>query len=136
MNLNELWQEQFKIGSWGQWNIDLDSSTLTFSQDGRPRVVANIVVVGTTKGSQWEWSWGNRHMPDSSRVPMTAVREFGEEKGWAPLTALFLDEFEEDMGWDLSAIAAHILEAEAAYRCPINSGDFVFVLAFATRFVN
>ena len=137
MDRNEQWMEQFKIGDWPRWDRDFDSSTLIFSEEGQPRVIADIVVTGTVHGNEWEWAWGNPHLPAKSRDQMSAVRDFGEDKGWPKLTTLFLEN-DEYLGWELTAIAAHLLEAEGVYRCPDGdiSGGFVYVLAFNTRFVN
>ncbi|MBT9331108.1 hypothetical protein D0Y96_008615 [Acidipila sp. 4G-K13] len=75
-------------------------------------------------------------MPSESRDRMSAVRDFGEEKEWAPLTTLFL-ESNEYLGWEFTAIAAHLLGADAGYRCPDSDapGNFVYVVTFNTRFV-
>ncbi|MGC2618998.1 MAG: DUF6882 domain-containing protein, partial [Acidobacteriaceae bacterium] len=88
-------------------------------------------------GTRWEWSWGNPNFPEQAREKMARVRELGEEKEWAKLTSLFLDN-DEYLGWELCSIAAHILNAEGSYRCPDTDdpGNFTYVLAFDTRFGN
>jgi hypothetical protein len=137
MERNKDWMEKFGIGKWPRWDCDFETETLKFSADGRVQVVADIVAVGTVHGSRWEWAWGNPHSPSRSRERMAAVREFGEEKGWERLTTLFLDS-DEYTGWEFSAISAHILNSDGVYRCPDSDqpGNFVYVLAFNTRFVN
>src|SRR6185437_8162477 len=117
MELNKHWLEQFKIDYWPRWDYDLDSSTLVFSQNGQRKVIADIEVVGTVHGTSWEWAWGNLNLPEPCRARIGAVREFGEEKQWAKLTTLFL-ESDDFLGWELTSIAAHILGAKGAYRCP------------------
>jgi len=139
MERNDAWTEKFRITSWPRWDYDHEGSHLTFSEAGHTRVIADIVVVGTTdkNGTRWEWSWGNPNFPAESREKMAMVREFGEEKEWAKLTSLFLDN-DEYLGWELSSIAGHILNAEGSYRCPDNDdpGNFIYILAFNTKFVN
>lgn len=139
MDRNREWTERFKIGDWPRWDYDHERSQLTFSAEGRVRIVADIVVVGTVDkdGSRWEWSWGNPNFPAHSRESMEKIKEFGEEKDWAKLTSLFLDN-DDHLGWELSSIAAHILNAEGTYRCPDDeeSGNFIYLVAFNTRFVN
>jgi len=136
MDRNERWMEQFKIGSWPRWDRDFVSSTLTFSENGDPKVIADIVVTGTVHGNEWEWAWGNPHLPAESQAQMGVVRDFGANKNWPKLTTLFL-ESDEYLGWELTAIAAHILEADGVYRCPDSDSpeNFVYVLAFNSRFV-
>jgi hypothetical protein len=48
MRLNELCEQEFRISSWPRWDYDFDRGTLTFSQDGVPKVRASIQVIGTT----------------------------------------------------------------------------------------
>src|SRR6185312_14902931 len=79
---NDLWLEKYKIGTWGRWDYSLEDATLTFSQDGKPKVVCNIQAIGSVMGNSWEWSWGNENLPDSCKTRMNEVREFGEEKQW------------------------------------------------------
>jgi hypothetical protein len=137
MKRNDAWAEKFRIGKWGRWGCDFEAERLMFSADDRVQVMADIVVVGSVQSSKWEWGWGNPHLPTQSRERMAAVREFGEEKEWEKLTTLFLDS-DEYLGWELSAISAHILNAEGVYRCADRSqpGNSIYVLAFNTRFVN
>jgi len=137
MERNKQWMNRFRIGTWPRWDYDLESCTLTFSQDSQPRVVADIEAVGTVQGSQWEWAWGNRNLSANCRSRIGTVRDFGEEKEWDKLTTLFL-ESDEYLGWELTSVAAHILGAEGGYRCPYGDkpGNSLYVVAFNTRFVN
>ncbi|MBV8113393.1 MAG: hypothetical protein JO300_01540 [Silvibacterium sp.] len=137
MERNKQWKSHFRIGDWARWDYDLDPCTLTFSEAGRAKVVADFEAVGTVQGSQWEWAWGNRNLSAKCRSRITAVRDFGEEKGWAKLTTLFL-ESDEYLGWELTSIAAHILNADGTYRCPTDDkpNEFLYVVTFNTRFVN
>ena len=139
MERNEAWTEKFRIGSWPQWEYDHEGSHLIFTEQGRAKVIADIVPVGMSykQGTRWEWSWGNPNFPPASRERMEKVREFGEVKEWPKLTTLFLDN-DEYLGWELSSISAHLLNAEGSYRCPDKDepGNFIYVLAFNTRFVN
>jgi len=135
MERNKEWMEKFRIGKWPRWDYDFEAETLTFS-DGRPRVIADMIVVGSLNGSEWEWTWGNPNMPARSQEKMSLIREFGEQKEWSKLTTLFL-KGDQHMGWEFAAIAAHLLGADGAYRCPDSQspGNFTFVLAFDTRYV-
>lgn len=137
MNLNKRWFDQFQIGTWPRWDFDLETSRLIFSKNGQPKVIADVVLVGSVERNRWEWVWGNPRMPAASRERMSKVRDFGEEKGWERLTTLFL-ESDEYLGWELTAITAHLLNAEGVYRCPDLGapGDFLYLTAFNTNFVH
>jgi hypothetical protein len=136
MDLNKRWMEQFKISTWPRWDFHPVTSRLIFSRDGEPMVAADVVVTGAVQGDRWEWAWGNPYMPVVSRERMTAVRDFGQEKKWEKLTTLFLEN-DEYLGWELTAISAHLLAAEGVYRCPASGapGDFTYVMTFDTKFV-
>lgn len=139
MERNDVWRAKFKIGTWPRWDYEHEESRLVFSEAGRPRVIADIVVVGMVDkgGSRWEWSWGNPNFPIATRQSMDSVRAFGAEKEWPQLTSLFLDN-DDYLGWELTSISHHLLNAEGAYRCPDDDepGNFIYVLAFNTHFVN
>lgn len=137
MKRNDEWFRKFNIGEWPQWYYDSEAEMLRFTEDGKAKVVADIVTVGLISKGRWEWSWGNPNVPLKSRETMERVRQFGELKEWSKLTTLFVDS-DEYLGWELSAISAHILNAEGVYKCPLDKevGISVYVLAFNTKFVN
>lgn len=139
MQRNDGWINGFMINDWPRWDYDHEVGRLIFSERGCAKVIADVVAVGTVnrRGTRWEWSWGNPNFPAHSRESMSIVRAFGEEKEWPKLTTLFLEN-DEYLGWELSAISAHILDAEGAYRCPDSDepGNFIYLLAFNTRSVN
>lgn len=136
MQQNDLWKERFQIDAWPRWDYDLDSNTLVFSQDGRPKVSARIVAAGSVHNDQWEWTWGNRTFPDPTRMITEVVRSFGERKQWPALTTLFLP-YDAYLGWELTAIAAHLCEAEATYRCPGSvANDYLYLMLFETKYID
>lgn len=137
MVLNEKWLAEFKIGDWPRWDYELESSTLTFSDEGEARVVADIQVVGTVQGVEWEWSWGNITLPAKCRSRMAAVKASGEGKNWSKLTSLFQGS-DDHLGWEFTAVSAHILCAKGGYRCPDEQvpGNFLYTVVLDSRFIN
>jgi hypothetical protein len=136
MQQNDLWLKQYRINDWPRWDYSLANATLTFSQDGKPKVVCAIQAVGSVQGDSWEWSWGNKNLPDSCKSEMHRVREFGEEKQWGKLTSLFLDNTEY-LGWELASVSAHLIGGMAAYRCPDSEtpGYFMYLVVLSSQFV-
>lgn len=126
--LNEANEKGFRIGSWSRYDYDLDRGTLTFSQDGIAKVVASILVAGTTSQSAgtWLWSWANGYLPESVSEPVKKVRDFGISEVITELAEPYVQD-DEDLGWALTAIAAKIMDAKGAYRCPGNNG-YVYVI--------
>lgn len=110
-----------KYGRHERWDWDADASTLTFSNSGRARLRIHVSIVGTTQGHSWQWSWANKNIPPYSKLDMEKVREFGEVNGFERLTSKFLDA-DEHTGWEMTAIAAHLLDAPGAYRFPTDAG--------------
>jgi hypothetical protein len=128
MRLNEACDLAFRLSSWPRWDYDLERRTLTFSKQGIPKVIASIQVVGTTSisGGTWLWGWANRSLPKKAVEMVRKVRQFGEVEGLSALTEAYSPD-EEDLGWEMTAIAAEILHAKGAYRCPDDNG-FVYLV--------
>jgi hypothetical protein len=134
---NELWLEKYKIEDWPRWDYSLEEATLTFSQDGQPKVICEMQAIGSVLGTSWQWSWANKNLPDACKSRMHEVRDFGEEKHWTQLTSLFLDD-EEGLGWELASVSVHLLNGTAVYRCPDSEtpGYFIYLVILSSQFVN
>jgi hypothetical protein len=128
MRLNELCENEFRISSWPRWDYDLERGTLTFSANGVPKVLASIQVVGTTSltGGTWMWGWANENLPPKVTKEVAKVREFGLAGNIPELKEAELPD-DEYLGWGMTAVAAKLLGAKGAYRCPGDNG-FVYVV--------
>jgi hypothetical protein len=135
MRLNELCNNEFRISSWPRWDYELHRGTLTFSQDGVPKVQASIQVIGTTSISEgtWMWGWANDSLPANVTKEVATVREFGTTENITELTKEELPD-DEHLGWGLTAVAAKVLGAKGAYRCPGSNG-FIYVVYSSIDFV-
>jgi len=134
-DLNKKCEEEFRISSWPRWDYNLDRGTLTFSQDGQPKVIASIQVVGSTSLSSgtWLWSWANQSFPPRVTREVEKVRAFGELENLPELTQAKRPT-DEHVGWEMTAIAAKVLGAKGAYRCPGENG-LVYVIYSSLAFV-
>jgi hypothetical protein len=135
-DLNEKCEREFHISSWPRWDYDLDRGILTFSQDGQPKVVASIQVVGSTSLSSgtWLWSWANQSFPPCVTKEVEKVRAFGELED-LPELAQATKPADEYLGWEMTAIAAKVLGAKGAYRCPWEKGC-VYVIYSSVTFAS
>lgn len=124
MDKNERFEEQY--GSHAQYDWDDEAVTLTFSHPILPTVRIDVTVVGSTEGNSWEWSWANSNYGDRSKLGIEKVRQFGEANGYENLTSAFLNA-DEDTGWEMTAVAAHLLDAPGAYRFPTDAGHCYLV---------
>ena len=104
-----------------RWDWDPDAVTLTFSDPDLPTLRIDVSIVGTVEGTSWQWSWANRNVPASNSVGMEKVRDFGEVNRLEKLTTAFL-EADEYTGWEMTAVAAHVLDAAGAYSFPTERG--------------
>ncbi|MES2613213.1 MAG: hypothetical protein V4679_23375 [Pseudomonadota bacterium] len=123
------------ISRFERWDYDQAAGTLTFSHAGVPRVVADIEFIGSiskTSGT-WLWAWANFHNHAKVVARIPALREWGEEQGFLPLT---VPRWEADTtdGWELSGVAAQLLGAKGVYRAPADNG-FLFMALMSVRTV-
>jgi hypothetical protein len=127
MRLNELCEKEFHVSSWPRWDYNLERGTLTFSENGVPKVLASIQVIGTTSASDgtWMWGWANENLPTNVTKAVARVREFGQAGNIAELSEAKLPD-DEYLGWAMTAVAAKLLGARGAYRCPTEDG-FIYV---------
>jgi hypothetical protein len=136
MDLNEQCENGFRLAEWPRYAYDLETASLVFSRDGVPHVIAKVQLVGTIDGEEktWRWGWADLSVPDVSTRRMEELRAFGEREGIAELTAEALLN-EKYLGWEMTAVAAKVLGAKGAYRCPRAEGGtayFVYTeIAFA-----
>ena len=102
-----------------RYDYDVDAGTLTFSENGIVKVIADIQVVGTTSDKDWLWGWANDWWPQQIVSDLEAVVGFGEQHGIMELTSGYVsDDDLNNLGWQLTAVAVRILDAVAAYRPP------------------
>ena len=71
------------------------------------------------------WGWANESLPPSVTKAVAKVREFGQAENIAKLTEAELPD-NEYLGWEMTAVAAKLIGAKGAYRCP-NENGFVYV---------
>ena len=126
----------FRLDSWPRWDWSQDTRQLVFSEDGVPRVVADIQFVGTTstETGTWLWSWANEHVDPALSRDVDEVRGFGEAHGIAQLTT---PKWEGDAtdGWEMTSIAAYVLQAKGAYRTPREHG-FTYMIFTTVRWAD
>ena len=126
-------QDRFDLSKHERWDYDQESGEIVFSNAGVPAVAARFQIVGSisTANDTWLWSWANFSLVPEISEQLVAVREFGEEEGFANLTVPKWPATEED-GWELTAVAAKALNADGAYRTPSEAG-FLYLLLMDVR---
>lgn len=119
----------YQLSSWQRYNYNQEGGTIVFSSDGRIGIVADIHIVGSTSksGGTWLWAWDNPSVLDRVKHCLTDVRTFGEVHGFDKLTTPKWPGDERD-GWEMTAVAAFILQTQGAYRAPHDNGVLFMVL--------
>jgi hypothetical protein len=114
---------EFSLGKWPRYDLYQERRELVFSEDGHPRVIAEIQLVGSisTRSNTWLWSWANDSIDGSLTVAASTVRLYGEEHGFSHLTTSKWDADETD-GWGMTAITAFLTSAKGVYRSPWEGG--------------
>jgi hypothetical protein len=124
----EVLKAQYELSNHERWDWNQGTGEIVFSNAGVTTVVARIQFVGSisTVTDTWLWSWANSNLnPDISRDMLT-VRTLGETEDFASLTVPLWPAAEVD-GWEMTAVAAKVLNAQGAYRTPGETG-FTFML--------
>ena len=136
---NALLSNEFRLGSWPRFDYDLENRQLVFSEDGKPKVIADIQVAGTTsaRAGNWLWAWANSDWPPQCVEDAERVCSFGEEHAIAELTSGYVkDDDLNALGWELTAIAARVCDAAGAYRPPREDGGGLFLLYRSVRWAS
>ncbi|MBI3546704.1 MAG: hypothetical protein HY081_08975 [Gammaproteobacteria bacterium] len=117
----------FSLSKHKRWDYDQSTGLLTFSNNGIPAVIADVEFIGSysTVSETWLWSWSNFHLLENVRTRIKAVREYGEHRAFPRLTIPKWPA-DEVHGWEVSAVATHVLSAKGVYRAPTENG-FLFM---------
>ena len=107
----------FGLGAATVWDMDQHTGQLFLSRDGEPQFAAAVQAVGSlgVYDNRWFWSWADRSIPDPASESILQVKDFGQENRFPRLTIPKWHAEEAD-GWDMTAIAAHLLNGKGAYR--------------------
>ncbi|HET9863248.1 MAG TPA: hypothetical protein VFP37_07375 [Steroidobacteraceae bacterium] len=124
----EEFARKFRIREYERWDYDQGTAQLMFSSGGRPVVICDVAFAGSlsTSSDTWLWSWANESNAEGVKARMREVRAYGEKNRYEPLAGAFWPAHEAD-GWQMTSIAAFLLDAIGAYRAP-NENGFLFMV--------
>lgn len=120
--------QEYRLSTWERFDWNQDSQELVFSDQGQPKVIAKIQFVGSfsNRSNTWRWAWANDSVVPGMKQDVARVKALGEQRGWKRLVTPQWDADEQD-GWNMTAVAAHVLDAQGAYRTPDEDG-FTFMI--------
>lgn len=127
-------EADYGLSHFERWGHDASAGTLTFSDGGVARVVADIEFIGSVSEASgtWLWAWANFHNQAQVVARIPAVWEWGEARGFLHLTVPLWKGDATD-GWELSGVAAEVLGACGVYRVPTASGFLYMALMSVQR---
>jgi hypothetical protein len=113
------------------WYYDQPTGKLTFSDDGIIKLIIDYEAVGSVskKTNTWLWGWANPHLEDKVKTEIGKVRDYGLKCKLSKLCDPKWDAEEVD-GWEMTAIAAFLLQAKGAYRIPHAENDLYSFVIF------
>lgn len=114
---------------------DQRTATLTLSDSaGTPRVTAGVQFVGSLskRTKTWLWAWANPTVRAPVKEGARQVRAYGERYGIAKLTEREWPADEAD-GWEMTAVAARVLNARGGYRTEDADGYTFLVITSLRR---
>lgn len=107
------------LGSFDRWDFSQDDGLLVFSNDDGLRAECPAQIVGSysTADESWLWAWANTTLDEPLTLDSRALRDYGEERGYARLTTAKWWGEEAD-AWHMAALAVKLRNAQGAYRGP------------------
>ena len=108
------------FGASQRWFIDREERTIRFfDEPAETFLLADVTVVGSfsTRTNTWLWSWGNEHYSPEDIGAVWQLQAFGEVRGLSRFSEPHWSAEEVDC-WEVTQVAAELLDAEAIYRAP------------------
>jgi hypothetical protein len=120
--------EKWKLNKFARYNFDQEKGQIEFLDGQGPDLVCEVQIIGTysKETKTWLWAWNNPWTSDKLKNDSLRVNDFGASHGVERLLNPKWEATEED-GWDMTAVAAHLVSAEGAYRLP-NREVMIFML--------
>jgi hypothetical protein len=133
---NSICEERFHLGKFHRIDYEQETGKMIFSDPGvLPKVISDFQVVGTlsSRSNTWLWAWDNPYLLENITIAVHEVRTFGEEKGLKKLVEPKWEATGND-AWEMTAIAAKLLQAEGVYNFP-SDGIMVYVVLHSIKWI-
>lgn len=122
-------ENEFGLGHFDRYDLEPENEQIIFSSSDGKRVQANFIPIGTfsPESGSWMWGWNNSAFTDSLRDKSKRLKVLAEITGFE----MFLNptsEVDEDMAWEMVAMAVHTLKSEGVYRAPANNLMYFYAL--------
>jgi len=122
--------EHYGFGSHDNFVVEYEDQLLSFFKKERRTIEAKILPIAShvPEKNSLVWFWSNRNLPDHVRVPSEAIKKLYDVTGYEIFKENSV-ECDEDMAWEIAALACKCLEAKGVYRIPhSNLNTYVLIL--------
>jgi hypothetical protein len=125
--LTEAHRRAWRHGEEETWDFNQDDGALKFQFADGTLAACPAQIIGTldTRAGTWMWSWCNRSIDPNLTADAESIRAFGEARGFAVLTEPVF-RCDEELGWQLTALALALCARQGLYRGPAGPSTFVY----------
>ncbi len=112
------------------YDWDQDTRQIVFSSEGTATVVASFQIVGDISAltNTWLWAWANPTVDEALKGSSREVYELGQRNHLERLVTAKWPAGEAD-GWDMTGVAAKVVQASGAYRtCGKEGCEFLLLM--------
>jgi hypothetical protein len=114
-------QDDFKLGEWPRWALDQETETLTFfDENDRVALEGSFIHIGSysPKSDSWKWGWSNHSISLALREKALPLKRLKAITGFELFEFEGTFEVDEQMAWELAAMAVQLFNSVGCYRAP------------------
>lgn len=116
-------EAEFHLSRYDHYDWHQDTGEIVFSSKGEAKVTASFQIIGdiSKRSGTWMWAWANDTVDAPLKSAAKRVRELGQRQYIERLVKPTWAAYETD-GWEMTGIAAKLVQAPGAYRTCHESG--------------
>ncbi len=121
--------QEFGLGQCERFILDLERGLLSGCDRQQVRLQANITPIGSycLRQRQWRWAWADQKVSPSLKAEAAYLKGLAHQTGLAFFQAESF-ESDEQLTWELTAMACHYLDAAGWYRMASDEGFWILAL--------
>ena len=129
--------DNYGFGSLDQFNHDFEKEEIYFLRDDTLEVKAKITPIGSCSAEveTWVWAWADDAFPDNLRMKSEKLKELESMTGFEMFSSESI-QVDEDMVWEITAMALELLGSEGAYKAPINDVLYFYALSDVQKVIS
>ena len=122
--------KNYGFGTFDKYEFDFEQEEIYFIRGDKIDVVANIVPIGSfnLQSNSWMWGWANEAFPECLRQKSNVLKTLKQKTGFE-MFGNEVCEIDEDMTWEIAAMALDTLRQEGVYRGPSGNTQYFYSLS-------